>query len=223
MTSVTKMRKILTYYSLIIVSLATAVVFVSITTYAQLAVAILLFPLLAYFACKVFPRKTAEVYPKQGVTTILEPATLVPPAESVTASVSQENKEDGKVVNIDKRAFLKLIGGAGISLFLYSIFVKKAEVPFFGRALAPGTVSLEDAAGRKIDPAEKQPTDGYRITELDDSIITFYGFTDKNGSWFIMREDTDTGSFRYSRGDSNFTDSWTKREQLNYDYFNNVF
>ena len=38
-----------------------------------------------------------------------------------------------------------------------------------------------------------------------------------------MRIDTDTGSFRYVRGNSNFAGGWNNREHLKYDYYVNVF
>lgn len=193
------MRKALTYFGLIIAGLVVILAFVTATTYTQLAVAIILFPIFVYFAFKVLPRKTWAVYPSAQVATI-QPA---------SGKLSEE--EAGNIIDIDRRAFLKVIGAAGLGLFLYSIFIKRAEVPFFG------------AASPKIEPAERQPTDGYRITEIDDSIIAYYGFTHKDGAWFIMREDTETGSFRYAKGDFNFTSGWANREGLKYDYFSNVF
>lgn len=200
-----------------VASLVVILVFVSATTYYQLAVAILLYIPLAYFALKVLPKKPRRVQP----TTANQSAHK---EEKVEAEILKPAKEKWNIADIDKRTFLKLIGGAGLALFLYSLFNKKAEGLFFGKAAAEsGIVTLQDTNGNKINPAERQPTDGYRISEIDDNIITFYGFTNKDGSWFIMKEDTDTGSFRYSRGDKNFTGSWTNRENLTYDYYSNVF
>ncbi|KKS77883.1 MAG: hypothetical protein UV74_C0002G0011 [Candidatus Woesebacteria bacterium GW2011_GWB1_43_14] len=193
------MRKILTYYIFMIASLVVIAMFVTATTYAQLAIGILLFPLLVYYYFKVLPRKTA-----------IQPAVVELP-----------RKVDEDILDIDKRAFLKLVGAAGLSLFLSSIFIKKAEAAFFGSD--PGQVSLQDASGNKINPAERQPTDGYRISEIDDSVVAYYGFTNKDGAWFIMKEDTEAGSFRYAKGDSNLASVWDKRKNLKYDYYNNVF
>ena len=212
------MRKILIYCSFIIAGLVVIAAFLTATTYTQLAVAILIYPLLVCFAFKAFPRK-AQMYPlKKPVTAVIQPP--VKPAEKVE---SDKEKNTLGITDIDKRVFLKLIGGVGLSLFLFSIFNKKAEGLFFKSLPAPGKVSLEDIAGNKIDPAQNQPTDGYRISEIDDNVVTFYGFTNKDGAWFVMREDTDTGSFRYARGDGNFPGNWTNREKLKYDYFSNVF
>ena len=205
------MRKILTYISFVIAALLVVLAFVTATNYTQLAVAIVLYPLLVYFALKIFPRRAWQAYPTDPVSSF-QPETMELPGSG-----------DVGVIDIDKRSFLKLIGVSGLSLFLYWIFTKRAGAPLFGGVSESGMVSLENAAGIKIDPAEKQPTDGYKITEIDDSIIAHYGFTHKNGSWFIMRLDTDTGSFRYARGASNFAGGWDKREQLKYDYYVNVF
>lgn len=205
------MRKILIYCSFIIASLFVVVAFMTATTYIQLAVAIFLYPLLILFAFKAFLPKTLR-YSKKPVTEVPPPVVT-----------STEKRENVGISDIDKRAFLKLIGGAGLTLFFFSIFNKKAEGLFFKSLPGPGRVSLEDTLGNKIDPTQAQPTDGYRISEIDDNDITFYGFTNKDGAWFIMRGDTDTGSFRYSRGNSNFPGNWSNRENLKYDYFSNVF
>jgi len=197
------MYKILTYCTFVIVTLDVIIAFVTARTYPQLVVAIAFYPLLVYFAFKVFPRKRSQVAYKEHL------APIQPVAENA--------------VDDDKRAFLKLLGVSGISLLLYSIFIKRPQVPFFESSSESETISLQDTSGNKINPAEKGPTDGYRITEIDDSIVAYYGFTHKDGSWFIMQEDTDTGSFRYMRGDSNFTNGWAGREDFKYDYFVNVF
>lgn len=215
-------HKTLTYCSFMITSLVVVLVFVSATTYIQLAFAILLYFPLAYFAFKVFPRKTRRITrPKQSV--MAEVHSSARSAEKAEVETIQPKSEGWGIADIDKRAFLKLIGGAGLALFLFSIFNKKGESQFFGKAVGSGTVYINDTAGKKIDPAQNQPTDGYRISEVDDNIITFYGFTNKDGAWFVMREDTDTGSFRYVKGDSSFSDNWTNREKLKYDYYNNIF
>jgi len=205
------MRKILTYISFVIASIVVVLAFVTATTYIQLAFAIVLYPLLVYFALKIFPRKAWQSYPTEQVAAI-QPA-----------GVTLPGTEDADITDTDKRAFLKLIGVSGLSLLLYWVFTNRGGARLFGGASESGTVSLEDTAGNKINPAERQPTDGYKITEIDDSIIAYYGFTSKDNSWFIMRLDTDTGSFRYVRGISDFPGGWINREQLKYDYYVNVF
>lgn len=210
------MRKTITYTSFVIATLVVVLAFVTARTYTQLALATILYPLLVYFAFKIFPRKTW----KAPVFTVRLP---VRSTEKVVAETIKPKAQPVEVADIDKRAFLKLIGAAGLSFFLFSLIGRKTGALPFGGASGTGITALEDVAGNKINPAQAQPTDGYRISEIDDNAITFYGFTNKDGAWFIMKEDTDTGSFRYSRGDTNFSGNWSNRENLGYDYYSNVF
>ena len=62
----------------------------------------------------------------------------------------------------------------------------------------------------------------YKITDIDDSGSTkYFGFTDKDGNWFIMQL-TATAA-RYCAGSSGYTTSWTGCAGLTYDYFYNAF
>jgi len=100
---------------------------------------------------------------------------------------------------------------------------KSAQAAFFGSVPGPGTVSVKNIAGDTIDPAEKLPTDGYTITEVDDSgTDSYYGFVDKTGAWYITKEFA-TGAYRYAKGATGFTTNWGNRTSLTYDYFDNVF
>lgn len=212
------MRKTLTYSSFVITSLLVILAFVTATTYTQLGVAVVLYPLLAYFAYKLFMvrnRKVPEI-PVQLPS--------IKPTKKVKIETANAEKGEGAVVaDIEKRAFLKLIGATGISFFLLSLFNRRTDGLFFGKSAGPGISALEDGTGNKINPAERQPTDSFQISEIDDSFVAFYGFTNKDGAWFIMKEDPDNGSFRYIKGESDFSGNWTSREDLNYDYYHNVF
>jgi len=207
------MRKILIYLSFVIASAVIVVLFVTSTTYTQLAVASLLYPPLAYFAFALFPRKIRKAAEMEKSAAVEIQPVLPAPTE-----IAERGTVD--IVDIDKRAFLKLIGAAGLSLFLFSIFSKRAEALFFGRA---GVTALEDPEGNKIYPAERQVTDGYQISEVDDGFIAFYGFINKQGGWYIIKDDQDAGSIRYTKGEANFPGNWANRERLPYDYFHNVF
>ena len=211
------MRKVLKYLSFAAAGFLEIFAFITPNTYIQLAIAIIFYPLLAYFAYRLFFSKKQKI-PQSSfqLPTIAKP-------ENIKTETVQAESGDVIVADIDKRAFLKLIGAAGISFFLYSIFSRKSEALFFGKALEPGITALEDSTGKKIDPAERQPTDSYLISEIDDELIAYYGFTNKEGAWFIMKEDPDNGSIRYTKGDVNFPGNWSDRESLNYDYYHNVF
>jgi hypothetical protein len=136
----------------------------------------------------------------------------------------EENLDSLDIKDQKRRQFLRIVGGGGVSMFLMLfVFQQKAQAAFFGSGGGPGVVAVKDSSGTTIDPAEKQPTDGYNIAELDDNASpSYYGFTHKNGSWYIAKEDS-SGSYRYSKGISGFSTNWTNRAILSYDYFDTVF
>lgn len=193
--------------SFAITSLLVAAVFMTATTYTQLGVAILLYPLLAFLAYKIFleARKT----PIAAIKTHLQDI----PAQTNNIGIA----------DTDKRTFLKLIGATGISFFLISIFGRRIESLIFGQNLGWVPASAGNPSGGKTSPALASPTEGYTISEIDDNIIGYYGFINKEGAWFIMKRDTNSGSFRYAKGGSDFPANWKKRQDLKYDYFHNVF
>ena len=203
------------YLSFIIACFIVVGVFVTSTTFIQLAVGILIYPLLVLFAYKLFARKIRNYSPRKA-------STIKPPRVSIEKTEQSERSSVG-IADIDKRVFLKLIGGTGITLFLMSLFSKKVESLIPSTYPGMSVVSIRDETGNKINPAQSSPLDGYNIAEIEDSTISFYGFTNKNGFWYILRVDTVTGSFRYARGDSNFPRGWNNRETLEYDYYNDIF
>lgn len=210
------MRKIITYSSFIATGLVEVFAFVTANTYTQLGIAIVFYPLMALFAYKLFISKNRKAFAKSVKSTSSKLA------KKIEIETDDAKKERVAVADIEKRAFLKLIGTAGISLFLFSIFNRRSGAAFFGKSAGQGATALEDSYGNKIDPSINQPTDGYRICEIDDNDITFYGFTNKDGAWYIMKEDSES-SFRYSKGESNFSKNWGNREGLIYAYFHDAF
>lgn len=155
--------------------------------------------------------------PSRTLSNPTNPVNLYQPLEPL------ELPSDPNVADVNRRLFLKLVGGAGLSVFMMSIFTDKAHAAFFGSMPVPGAMTLKDSTGTAIDPAEKQPTDGYEISELDDSTVpAYYGFVHKTGAWYISRED-ENGSYRYAKGPSDFPTGWANRATHVYDYFDNVF
>lgn len=205
----------LLYYSFIVVTIMSLVGLLGATTIAQLVSALIFLPMVLYFTLKVLPKKSKAlnipiIVPNHNKPIQPEKAKLTP----------LPKKRVG--IDLDRRHFLKLIGSAGLTLFLFSIFTKKAQAAFFGSMPGPGTISIKDSGGTVIDPAVKQPTDGYRINQIDDSSPAYYGFVNKDGNWFIMKEDS-SGNYRYSKGGSSFSTNWTNRASLTYDYFDAIF
>ena len=200
------MHKIRTYCLFVIITLVVGVVFVTSKTYAQLLIATLLYLPLAYFGLKLFPRKPRKVY-------LQKPISAIQPV----------NKSKVDIVDIDKRAFLKLIGTAGLSFFLFSIFTKRSEALFFEKIAKLGLIPSQNNFDNRVTPVEQHPTDGYQISDIDEGETTYCGFIKEDGSWFILRQNEGTGSFRYIKGKDNFRNNWANRERFNYDYYHNIF
>lgn len=201
--------------SFVIALLVVVAAFVTAKTYIQLAVAIVLYPLLAFFAYKVF---THSYWKRPAKNLQIAIQAKVKPVEK---AANIEGKNIG-IADIDKRTFLKLIGATGVTFFLISIFGRRIEALLFNRNLETVPNSVGAPVGKTGTPTAS-PTEGYTISEIDDNEVSYFGFINKDGGWFIMKGDTETGSFRYFKGKSNFPINWNNRENINYDYFHEVF
>ncbi len=205
-------RKIFTFYSFVITSFLSVSGILSANNYLELLTALLFTPLALYFFILMLPKKAAKV--AINMDDVMD---IIP---------DQIKKIKNPDYDPERRKFLKLIGAAGGSLFLMTIFTRNAEASFFGSMPGPGSISVKNSTGTLIDPAEKKPTDGYNITEIDDTgADTYYGFVNKDGAWYIQKE-LSTGAYRYIKGSSDFTNvttGWPNRTSLTYGYFNDVF
>lgn len=142
--------------------------------------------------------------------------------ETITElDVEDEEMED--VNDPDRRRFLKLLGIAGAGFLAQTLLnPRQVGAAFFGSVPGPGTIAIKDSSDAKIDPAIKSPTDAYGLTEIDGGVPAYYGFVNKDGNWYIAREEA-SGSYRYIKGSGSFSVSWIGRALLTYDYFDNVF
>lgn len=197
--------------------------FIGATSYPQLLSALLFFPLAFFFTLLILPKK------RHAIDLPIAPAPTTKKSKDgkiAKAKVEKLSADDKKLkkqgVDIDRRTFVKLIGSAGITVFLFAMFTKRAQGAFFGSNPGPGIVALKDTSGTQIDPAQHHPTDGYRLAELDDSTPAFYGFTRSDALWFIIREGSG-GDFRYASGTTDFPTNWTGRAALSYAYYDSVF
>jgi len=215
-----KQPKILITYSLLVCLFLTLVGIFTAKKTADLLSSFIFVPLVFYFGTKLLfsPKKSSKSAKSHKPVS----------SDTLTVTVSQPSIVAAKplpgVADNDKRLFLKLIGTTSLALLFMSLFTKKAQASFFGSApVGPGIVGLKDAAGKKINPAEKGPTDGYAITNIDDADSpVYYGFVNSAGAWYIMSQDS-LGEYLYAKGDSDFATSWTNRSHLFFDYFNTVF
>lgn len=222
------MKKLILTYNIIITLILGVIGFTQAKTNNEYIFAALFIPLSYYFFTQLLKQLKSD-----QVTTNYAHAkqkSLIPLKSELTESdqaIEGEIVEDPTIKDIDRRLFLKLIGSGSFTIFLMSLFTKKTHAAFFGSVPGPGTVAVKDSTGNVIDPAEKQPTDGYEITELDESDPTYsyYGFVHKDGPWYIARETKATGSYRYTNGASNFSTGWTNRAtpSIPYNYFDVIF
>lgn len=82
-----------------------------------------------------------------------------------------------------------------------------------------GSTVISGGSSGSEDPLEK-----YKIADMDDaSNPKYYGFTDRDGHWYILEEDSTAKTYRYAAGSDEYSSSWNDRASLTYDYFHNVF
>lgn len=218
------MTKALTnnYFTLTLACLFVIATFITATSFAQLTLAILLYPVLMFFAYKMYTKQRPK--PQR----VLETDT----SDNRTETGVKKPAERIVISDIEKRVFLKLIGSAGVFLFLFSLFNRKAENLFYKSLPETGKAYFDrkeffdkkEAQGAGAGAgAAVQPTDEYGISEIENGEISYYGYTKLGGAWYIMKVDSASNSFRYVKGDNNFPAGWKNREKLKYDYFGNVF
>lgn len=204
--------RLLVYYNFVLLTIMTLVGFLGAQNFKELSSAVFFFPMAVYFGLMVVPHRSRTFVPLKARTLTKRPLQTL-------------NKEtNSEPLDTDKRKFLKLIGSASLALFLFAIFTKKAHGAFFGSVPGPGVIGLKDTAGNLIDPARNTPTDGYEISEIYDGSPSYYGLVDKGGKWFIIQA-SDSGTYLYTRGDSDFsnaTTGWPNRVNLTYGYFNSL-
>ena len=189
----TGLARVLIYYCFIVSTAVVAISFLSSVDLPEFLSALIFSPMAIYFLLLVWPNK------KQA---------LVSPTPNI---------------DTNRRDFLKLIGSAGILALIMGLFGRRGGIsPIMGGNIETESITLKNVSGNVINPAENSPTDGYSISQIDDSVPAYFGFVNKNGGWFIMREGEDS-AYRYAKGESNFTQSWANRLKLDYNYFDKVF
>lgn len=89
-----------------------------------------------------------------------------------------------------------------------------------GRLLSSGTLVAA------VDDLEQYTLDSlahYKISDIDDgnAQYDYFGFLDKDGNWYIMRQDVTSGAFRYAKGASGY--NWSNRASKTYNDFATEF
>jgi hypothetical protein len=200
-----KFRKILIIYGLILGVVVTLANLIAIRHWSDLWLNIVLIPLPIYFILiiKTKKKETNEI---------------------------EEIVEEQEVGQIDdrRRKFLKVLTSTGLAtVLLYFLNAKKAQAAFFGSVPGPGTISIKDSEGKKIDPAVNSPTDGYTVSNVDDDTFpNYYGFINKDSNWYIQMAGSD-GTFLFANNSNNtvdsYSDAWTGRTTLTYNSFDVAF
>lgn len=91
-----------------------------------------------------------------------------------------------------------------------------------GEAEVKAIFSQNDAAAQSA--FQGDALERFRVSDIDDASSTqYYGYIDEVGRWYIMRFDTATKQLRYAKGGSGYSDNWTDRAALSYEYFNVSF
>lgn len=207
-------RRIFTIWSFAVATCIVVAIFITATTLSQLAFAVILYPLLVYIAYKAFLDQRLDARIKSAVHS----KSIDPLKDSIEIS------------DDDRRVFLKLVGSTGIFLFIYSLLNigKKPQSVISNKLVKLGNHTLgSDFPGFDAGSTEEKSLDqliaGYKIAEVDNNDVSYYGFIDIRGAWYIMQADTGVGSFRYVRGEAGFPENWANRKKLKYDYLDKVF
>lgn len=207
-------NNILKYTAIAVLGLLIILIFITAKSYTQLALAVTLYPFIVYLIFKVMPTQKVDQQIREPAVVTVKPVN--------TQETTVQNKVE--ITDIDKRTFLKLVGAAGLSFFVFSILGKRVESLLLGNALQSKIPELQNTETQVDSSSQIKNNEDFKISEIDDSgEATYYGFINKAGNWMIMKEDSESSSFRYAKGDSNFEKNWPNREKLKYDYFHNLF
>ena len=207
------MIKIAFKYSLFIIAfILVSATFITAVSFTHLGVAMIIYLLFALFVYKAFPHFWGSYTKKSEVFRL--PSEQDEPEEKT----QRITKEETAITDINKRAFLKLIGATSILFFLGSIFNRRIENLVFGQN--PKEFSTSNG---KTNVVTTSPTDEYKISGIDYDADGYFGYIKKDGSWYIMKGDPGTKSFLYVKGTSKFPENWDNRQNLRYDYFHKVF
>ena len=207
----TGFQRAVIYYCFILTTTVVSLSFLSSRNVPQVVSSLIFSPMALYFLLLVWPRRKEALLLSEGGRT----ANKQPRFKSLLAPAI--------TLDVDRRNFLKLIGSAGILAVILGLFSRRSGVPrFWGNVDSFESVTLKDTSGNVINPAESSPTEGYNISQIDDSVPAHFGFINKDGAWFIMKECED-GAFLYAKGEKDFATNWENRAKLKYNFFEEVF
>ncbi len=113
------MKRLLIIASFAIATVMVVVSFMTAKTYTQLIVASAIYPAIAYLGFKLLSDTKSKMRPRKQMVSI----------QPKSSSERKPEKGGVEIVDIDKRAFLKLIGGAGIIIGVIFLVIFRGEKP----------------------------------------------------------------------------------------------
>lgn len=90
-------------------------------------------------------------------------------------------------------------------------------------------VSPVNAVGTQVNPATEEKQDAtlfhYKLARLPvpGDVLTYLGYLDKDGNWYIAEIDETNGTMKYVKGTSGFTTAWSNRASQTYLDFDSIF
>lgn len=97
-------------------------------------------------------------------------------------------------------------------------FIHKDGIKVSVDRVATGVGTSGDTSGTSEDPLIK-----YKFSDTDDDASpNYYGATDVDGAYYILKQDTSAGTLRYTTGASAYATAWSNRASESYDYLFNV-
>ena len=168
----------------------------------------------------------------------IKPPIVNVPAPIVNVPAPIVNIEPTIIPEFPKEMEVK--GLKGIIEKIVKVFTGKLKVSLIDSELKePLPVMLMDAEGKPYkasmsvvsrggggNTTQLNPLDVYSISDKDDDASpNYFGFLDKDGNWYILKETISAGNdtYRYTKGVSDYATNWTNRASLTYQNFNAVF
>lgn len=69
--------------------------------------------------------------------------------------------------------------------------------------------------------------EGFKVSDeaenTGDSTITYFGYLNREGHYYIMEANDTNGTYRFVTGTSGYATAWAARQTLSYDYFDTTF
>lgn len=99
----------------------------------------------------------------------------------------------------------------------------------FDEGLQVRVTELIGADGVLKNPATEEKQDAtlfhYKLARLPvpGDVLTYLGYLDKDGNWYITEIDETNGTMKYVKGTSGFTTAWSNRASQTYQDYNQVF